>query len=476
MIEEYARHNGHADLLRERIDGRVGQSCTRQIQTLRRVTVQALTQREPGKVFMPRRAGAAEAQWPVDPAYRTERLPLSRLRRAALISAAIAAPIVLVFGLLVGLAAWQDGWHLSGAGGVGGVAFAPGLHLLVSAVGGAGQDSMDTVWDVTDPARPRQLSAFQGSDPTVLSPDGRIVATLSYGGQPVLWNVADPGRPARIAMMPGRRPAAVGRGLLARRAGPRRRLYRPDLPVGCGQRDPAPAAGHPGRLGAAGLQRGVLQPAGHRVLPRRAHPGQRHRHRPGHRVERDRSGPHRPHRHPDRPARLRPGDRVLPRGGLLAVVTYHGTVLVSSLADPARPARTATVSGIMADALYPDGQLQHPDAPPCPLCSPANYAVVFTPDGRTLTVVVARQEGNVTYAYSIAARDTVFTWNLTKLRRGQRRHHRHPQRQGQPAHPGPQRPHRGRWLAHQQRGVPMDAAPRSPAADPAGRRAGESGA
>jgi hypothetical protein len=24
MIEEYARHNGHADLLRERIDGMVG--------------------------------------------------------------------------------------------------------------------------------------------------------------------------------------------------------------------------------------------------------------------------------------------------------------------------------------------------------------------------------------------------------------------------------------------------------------------
>jgi hypothetical protein len=24
MIEEYARHNGHADLLRERIDGRIG--------------------------------------------------------------------------------------------------------------------------------------------------------------------------------------------------------------------------------------------------------------------------------------------------------------------------------------------------------------------------------------------------------------------------------------------------------------------
>jgi hypothetical protein len=25
MVEEYARHHGHADLLRERIDGRIGQ-------------------------------------------------------------------------------------------------------------------------------------------------------------------------------------------------------------------------------------------------------------------------------------------------------------------------------------------------------------------------------------------------------------------------------------------------------------------
>jgi hypothetical protein len=25
MVEEYARHNGHGDLLRERIDGRLGQ-------------------------------------------------------------------------------------------------------------------------------------------------------------------------------------------------------------------------------------------------------------------------------------------------------------------------------------------------------------------------------------------------------------------------------------------------------------------
>jgi hypothetical protein len=92
---------------------------------------------------------------------------------------------------------------------------------------------------------------------------------------------------------------------------------------------------------------------------------------------------------------------------------YHGTVLVFSLADPARPARTATISGIMTDALYPDRQLQHPAAPPCPSCSPASYAVAFAPDGRTLTAVIARQEGNVTSAYSDASRDTVFTWNVT---------------------------------------------------------------
>ena len=78
-----------------------------------------------------------------------------------------------------------------------GVAFAPGQRLLVSAVGGPGEDNMDTVWDITDPAPPRQLSAFRGGNPTALSPDGRIVATVAPGPQPALWNVANPqgGRP-----------------------------------------------------------------------------------------------------------------------------------------------------------------------------------------------------------------------------------------------------------------------------------------
>jgi hypothetical protein len=45
-----------------------------------------------------------------------------------------------------------------------------------------------------------------------------------------------------------------------------------------------------------------------------------------------------------------------PQTNLLAAVTYHGTVLVYRLADPARLARTATVSGLLARARYPDGQ------------------------------------------------------------------------------------------------------------------------
>jgi len=135
-----------------------------------------------------------------DPAYRAERPARIRLSDGEKPVIAVAAAVLAIVTVIF-IGAWNDRWHLSGAGGVGGAAFAPGQHLLVSAVGGASQDSMDTMWDITDPARPRQLSAFQGGEPTALSPDGRIVATVSNDGQPVLWNVADPGRPARIAIM-----------------------------------------------------------------------------------------------------------------------------------------------------------------------------------------------------------------------------------------------------------------------------------
>ena len=86
-----------------------------------------------------------------DPAYRAKRPARIWLNASDKPVMAVAA-VLLAFLTMICIGAWHDRWHLSGAGGVGGVAFAPGQHLLVSAVGGASQDSMDTVWDITDPA------------------------------------------------------------------------------------------------------------------------------------------------------------------------------------------------------------------------------------------------------------------------------------------------------------------------------------
>lgn len=350
----------------------------------------------------------------LDPAYRTERLSLSRLRRVALKSAAIAAPVVLVLGSLFGYAVWRERWQLSGAGGVGGVSFAPGQHLMVSAAGSAGQNNEDALFDITDPARPRLLSAFQGGEPTVLSPGGRILATVSDDGQPALWDVADPRRPARIAVLPaggnaplwGEALSPGGQTLavaytdriflwnVATAARPRLlgTLAAPVTPAGKASFTPQDITFSPdGRILAS------VDGTGQVTLWNVTDPARA-----------------------TRIATLN-GLRdyveaiaFSPDGALLAGVTYYGTVGLFSLAGPARPALTTTISGIMARALYPDGLLQHPDAPPCPSCSPASYAVTFTPDGRTLTVVVARQEGNVTgAAFTINTRDTVFMWDVT---------------------------------------------------------------
>ncbi len=93
----------------------------------------------------------------LDAAYRTDRLSLSRLRRAALISAAIAVPLALVLAP-VGYRMWQDDhWHPAADEGLVSVAFSAHAAILVTAFG-VTLDGVDMVWDVT-----WTLSHFRGA-------------------------------------------------------------------------------------------------------------------------------------------------------------------------------------------------------------------------------------------------------------------------------------------------------------------------
>jgi len=359
--------------------------------------------------------GASAVSAHLDRAYRTERLSLPRLRRAALISAAIAAPLMLVLAPF-GYQVWQDDhWHPGGGEPLDAVAFSPHKAILVTAFGEA-IDGVDMVWDVTDLSRPRRLSQFEGGQPMALSPDGRTVATVAFSGQTALWDVADPRRPAEIATLPasdgsrlwGQAFSPDGRVLatawydrifLWDVASPARpRLLRTlDAPVtspeqtGPGGTENIPFSPQDLAFSPAG---GILASAtgtDQVTLWNVADPARAYR----------------------LAAIGGAGDFIQafafsPRGNLLAAVTYHGTVLVYSLADPARPARTATVRGLLARARYPDGSSQ-PAETPCASCgSPASYAVAFTPDGHTLTVVVDREEMSAN-----SGRDTVFDWHVT---------------------------------------------------------------
>ena len=354
-------------------------------------------------------ASAVSAQ--LDPAYRTDRLSLARLRRAALISAAVAAPLALVLGP-IGYRMWQDSyWHPAADEPLETAAFSPHAGIMVTAFGGA-IDGMDMVWDVTELSRPQRLSQFEGGQPLALSPDGRTVATIAYSGQTALWNVTDPRRPVKMATLsdgdgskleelafsPDSQILATARYdkiFLWDMASPARpRLLRTlDAPVtapgGDGnipfsQQDLAFSPAGTILASATGTDQvtlwNVTDPA-----------------------------------HAYRLATLDgAGDFIQAftfsaRGNLLAAVTHHGTVLVYSLANPARPARTATVRGLLTRAVFPSGSPQPSETPLCATCDGlGNYAVAFAPDGHTLTVVVDRAEMSAN-----SGRDTIFDWPVT---------------------------------------------------------------
>ena len=250
------------------------------------------------------------------------------------------------------------------------MAFSPHSAILVTAFGVA-LDGTDMVWDVTDLSRPRRLSQFEGGQPTALSPDGRTVATVTFGRLTTLWNVANPRHPVKIATLP----ATDGNTLWGQ-------AFSPD-----------------GRILATGYYNGialwdVTSPARPRLLrslnatltsPAEAAVG---------------SG-----------GETALGPQAIafsPDGNILATVAGTDQIALWNVTDPARPARTAAVRGLLRRALYPNGTSEPAETPLCATCGPANYAVAFSPDGRTLTLVVDRAEMSAN-----SGRDTVFDWPVT---------------------------------------------------------------
>ncbi len=353
----------------------------------------------------------------LDPDYRMQ----IRLSRDAKIYIAIFAAIIVGVPALVILpmiprAIRESRWEPSSSDSVGAIAFSRDQRIMVSATGGPPWEATSTLWDITGQARPRRLSVFEGGSPATISPDGATVAANAFGGraQAALWNVTRPQHPARLAVLSAGLSGALwgeafspdGRILAAAStsglvlwnvADPARpRLLRSlaaaplvsdnpgPVPFGVGQGDLVFSPD--GRMLASVSGRGqvtlwdVARPARATRIATLAGPR-------------------------DYLAAL----AFSPRGNLLAGVTYHGSVLVFRVAGPGRPARVTTRPGILASARFPGGGSTQ--AGPCggDCGVPAAYAAGFTPDGRALTVVVDRPEAWP----STAARDTVFTWQVT---------------------------------------------------------------
>jgi WD40 repeat protein len=140
--------------------------------------------------------------------YRMQIRLKPHLSRDAKLYIAIFAAII--FGLpalvilpMVPRAIRESRWEPSSSDSVDAIAFSRDQRILVSATSGPPWEATSTLWDVTDQARPRRLSVFEGGSPATISPDGATVATNAFGGraQAALWNVTRPRHPARLAVL-----------------------------------------------------------------------------------------------------------------------------------------------------------------------------------------------------------------------------------------------------------------------------------
>jgi WD40 repeat protein len=353
----------------------------------------------------------------VDRDYRAGALSPAGLRRIA-VAAALALSLVVMLGAFVGYDVWKDGhWHPSGVGGVTAMAFSPANQRILLTATSVPMDGVNDLWDVSDLAQPRKLAEFEGGAPATFSPDGAVVATVTFSGQPALWDVADPARPRMITTLAtgdqqvlwGEAYSPDGRVLatafydrlflwdVASPARPRllRALAAPLAPLG--QQSYAPGTYYTGDIAFSADGRLLAAASGNDQVALFSVAD------------------------PARAARLATmgggagfvfAVAFSPDGRLLADVSYLGTARVFSIADPARPRLAAAMPLVQGRA--PDRDCG---------CFPADYALAFGADGRTLTAIedipVAGRFGAAGYPDSLPpwqkARDYIFTWDVTRL-------------------------------------------------------------
>lgn len=125
-----------------------------------------------------------------------------------------------------GALAWGGGGTVLASGGAGTVLLsdvrdrhAPRATVTLPGTSASFADGLlatgGGLWDVGDPARPRQVADVGDATTGVLSRDGRLLVTTHEGAYPKLWDVADPSRPVAELPAAGARVAVAGGDLVA---------------------------------------------------------------------------------------------------------------------------------------------------------------------------------------------------------------------------------------------------------------------